>query len=410
MKPFSYKGMGAALAAGLIAAAPLAAQENAATAEPPAEEAIGPSELSGFNLQGTVTRPSPQPADQAPAARPAPGQPAPAQQAPAVTARPARRPVERAAAPVAGSVSSPSAASQSTARAATPGQPAGPAATGPLASPAATAAVLPPIEESFSFLPWLAALLLAVGAGTIFLFLRRRQAEAAGVGEIDIVSPRVAEPRPEPKRPAQAPPPQPRPAAAAPRHDPVPAQRPGPVAEPAPPGNGGAIVSTGLRPWLEVELTPDRALLDDQGAAIAFNVTLFNSGSAPARDVSIEACLINAGAQQDSELGEFYGRDRRPGDTIPVIAPFARIPLRTAVRLPKDSIREYEVEGRRLFMPMVAVSTRYRWSSGEGQTGASFMVGKGKDEDERLAPLRTDQGPRSWQALGARRYEKGLRR
>jgi hypothetical protein len=409
VKPFSYKGMGAALVAGVIAAAPLAAQENEAAAEPPAEEAIGPSELSGFNLQGTVTRPSPQPAEQAPAVRPDTAQPIPAQRAPAVTAAPPERSVGTAA-PSAGRVPSPPAATQSTTRDSTPGQQVGPAATGTLASPGAAAAVLPPIEEGFSFLPWLAALLLAVGAGTIFLFLRRRQAEAAGVGEIDIVSPRVAEPRSEPARPSQDLPPQPGPAAAAPRHDPAPAPNPAPAAQPAPPSDGGAIVSTGLRPWLEVELTPDRALLDDEGAAIAFNVTLFNSGSAPARDVSIQACLINAGAQQDSELGEFYGRERQPGDTIPVIAPFARIPLRTAGRLPKDSIREYEVEGRRLFMPMVAVSTRYRWSSGEGQTGASFMVGKGKDEDARLAPLRTDQGPRSWQALGARRYEKGLRR
>ena len=60
----------------------------------------------------------------------------------------------------------------------------------------------------------------------------------------------------------------------------------------------------------------------------------------------------------------------------------------SAVRIPRDKIREYEVEGRKLFMPMVAVSTRYRWSSGEGQTGAGFLVGKGQESADRLAPLR----------------------
>lgn len=399
--------MGAALAAGMIAAAPLAAQDNSAATQPPAEEAIGPSELSGFNLEGTVTRPSPQQAEPPPAARPAP---VPAESPAAATATRARR-QPPAAAPT--GQARPTASAQSTPLTAAPRTPvqAAPSGSGNAASlPAAAAPALPPVEQGFSILPWLAALLLAAGGAAIVLFLRRRQAEAAGVGEIDIVSPRVAEPRPEPKRPPPSPAPQPRPASAAPRHDPVPAQRPAPAPAPPPPADGGLIVSTGLRPWIEVELTPDRALLDDKGAAIAFNVTLFNSGSAPARDVSIEACLINAGASQDAELGNFYGRDRKHSDTIPVIAPLARVPLRTAVRLPKDSIREYEVEGRRLFMPMVAVDTRYRWASGEGQTGASFMVGRGKEEDERLAPLRTDQGPRSWQGLGARRYEKGLRR
>lgn len=399
--------MGVALAIGLIAAAPLAAQENSASTQPPAEQDIGPSELSGFNLQGTVTRPSPQPTEQAPAARPAPAQPAQAQRPPAAEARPAGRPAGSPIAAPAERASPTSSVARPAVTETASGVAAAPAPAGPLASPGATAAALPPAEEGFSLLPWLAALFVALGAGAIFLFLRRRQAEAAGVGEIDIVSPRVAEPRLQPRTPAPAP--QPRAAAPAPRHDPVPAKRPAPSAAP-PPADGGLIVSTGLRPWIEVELTPDRALLDEKGAAIAFNVTLYNSGSAPARDVSIEACLINAGAGQDAELGNFYGGERKQSDTIPVIAPLARVPLRTAVRLPRDSIREYEVEGRRLFMPMVAVDTRYRWASGEGQTGASFMIGRGKEEDERLAPLRTDQGPRSWQGLGARRYEKGLRR
>jgi hypothetical protein len=180
-------------------------------------------------------------------------------------------------------------------------------------------------------------------------------------------------------------------------------------ASPADAPSPGLIVSTGLRPWIDVELTPDRALLDDQGAAIAFDVTLFNSGSAPARDVIIEARLLNAGAQQDEELSAFFTTESRVGDPIPQIAPFARIPLRSAVRLSRESIREYEYEGRKLFMPMVAISVRYRWSSGEGQSAAGFLVGQGGAEEKRLAPLRLDRGSRSWAGLGVRRYEKGLR-
>ena len=151
-------------------------------------------------------------------------------------------------------------------------------------------------------------------------------------------------------------------------------------------------------------------MVTDDHAAIAFDVTLYNSGSAPARDVAVEACLINAGQQQDVQLTEFYATPGQVQDKIPAVAPMARVTLKSAVRLPRAAVREYEVEGRKLFMPMVAINSRYRWSSGEGQSAASFLVGPAANDSDRLAPLRLDQGKRGWKSLSARRYEKGIRR
>jgi hypothetical protein len=59
---------------------------------------------------------------------------------------------------------------------------------------------------------------------------------------------------------------------------------------------------------------------------------------------------------------------------------------------------------------MVAVNSHYRWSSGEGQSAASFLVGRTANDRDRLGPLRLDQGARGWKGLAARRYEKGIRR
>lgn len=170
------------------------------------------------------------------------------------------------------------------------------------------------------------------------------------------------------------------------------------------------VVTASLRPWIELELEPSQAVVSDEQAAIAFDVTLFNSGSAPARDVAVEACLINAGQQQDVQLSEFYTSPGEVRDKIPAVAPMSRITLKSAVRLPREAVQEYEVEGRKLFMPMVAVSSRYRWSSGEGQSGASFLVGASAKDSAKLGPLRLDQGARGWKKLAARRYEKGIRR
>ena len=61
-------------------------------------------------------------------------------------------------------------------------------------------------------------------------------------------------------------------------------------------------------------------------------------------------------------------------------------------------------------MPLVAISVRYRWSNGEGQSAVGVLVGQGTEGQEKLAPLRIDLGARSWNGLGVRRYEKGVRR
>ena len=256
--------------------------------------------------------------------------------------------------------------------------------------------------SGFSPLPWVAALLL-LGAGAVVYFgLQRRTQRFAASGLSEFVA---SEPAPTPARSPPAARPSPAPRAA------PPAEPAGTVTSslrtPAPPAG---VVSANLRPWIELDLEPSQALVTDEHAAIAFDVTLFNSGSAPARDVAIEACLINAGQQQDVQLSEFYATPGEVGDKIPAVPPMARITLKSAVRRPRAAVQEYEVEGRKLFMPMVADNSRYRWSSGEGQSGASFMVGRAANDKEKLGPLRLDQGARGWKSLAARRYEKGIRR
>lgn len=400
----------------LLAGAPLLAQDNATTSTPPPAPAgdIGPRELSNFSITGTVTRPT----QQEPAAEPqatASSQPAAREATPGTTV------AERAA----------TSRLIATGRPAVPSQQAAidPIAKRPTLRSPGTEAIAPPTPtqsrpvvplpaaapSGFSPLPWIAALLL-IGAGAVIYFglQRKRQRYAApGVSEFVPETPAPAPVRTPPAgRTAAAPVPKAGtspPPAVSPRPDPIPTPR-GTVTSslrsPAPPTG---LVSAGLRPWIELELEPSQALLTDEHAAIAFDVTLYNSGSAPARDVAVEACLINAGQQQDVQLNQFYSTPGAVRDKIPAVAPLARVTLKSAVRLPRSAVQEYEVEGRKLFMPMVAVNSRYRWSSGEGQSAASFMVGRAADDRAKLGPLRVDQGARGWKGLAARRYEKGIR-
>jgi hypothetical protein len=169
------------------------------------------------------------------------------------------------------------------------------------------------------------------------------------------------------------------------------------------------VVSTRLRPWLEIEFRPDRAVVDDVRAAVAFEIFVSNSGNVPARDVLLEASLFNAGAMQDQQIQLFFDNPVAKGDPIAVIPPGQRIKVDTAVFMARNQVQPIEIEGRPLFVPMIAFNAVYRWGGGEGQTSSSYLVGK-ETQGDKLAPFRLDLGPRIFRGLGAREHQLKLRR
>ena len=86
-----------------------------------------------------------------------------------------------------------------------------------------------------------------------------------------------------------------------------------------------------------------------------------------------------------------------------------RVTVNTAVFLAKDQVVPIEMEGRALFVPMVAFNALYSWASGRGQTSASFLVGK-ETAGDKLAPFRLDLGPRIFRGLVARAHSLAVRK
>ena len=76
--------------------------------------------------------------------------------------------------------------------------------------------------------------------------------------------------------------------------------------------------------------------------------------------------------------------------------------------MPIDQLRSFEAQGRKLFVPLVGFNVLFRSGSGEGQASASFLVGRGNERDEKLAPFRLDLGPRIFRGLSARPHSLGL--
>ena len=396
----------AMLVAGLsLGAAPARAQD--AVAPPPetntTDQTVGPRELQNFNLEGTVTRraepPPPATNPAAPATRPRPTPPATESAAqparPSADATPTRRTSEASAASA-----EPEERSAPERR---------PSAANALPSSSITAA-LPPVGDSPSGttfdtnpvsapaipaptnnipLPWLlAAGLLLAGAGAYFWRHRRRGALAGADDDAYVTAPEAfLEPAPQPAQPLQR---------AAPKPDPAP--RPDPI----------GIVSTRLRPWLEIAFKPTKCTIDDENVTFEFELGLFNSGSTPARAILVEASYFNAGDDQDKAIEQFYANPVGEGGRAVSLGPLKQMIIATKVVTPRAQVREYEAGGRKVFVPLIGFNALYRWSSGEGQTSASFILGRATS-GEKLAPFRLDMETREFHTLGQRPLPVALR-
>jgi hypothetical protein len=277
-----------------------------------------------------------------------------------------------------------------------------------------------------SYWPWLLAFLAALGAA-IWYFRRQRTTHHyayAGAGadadpfERSPPPPAPAPPRAEPRPAAPVPPPTPAPAPLR-----VPEERalsgavvstklraPSRVTEVDKPAIAPlGIVSTRLRPWLDIELAPLEARFDDRQGVIQFDVTLFNSGSGPAREILLEARLFNAGADQDEAIARYFANPTVEGDRIALLEPLKRMTFRTSAMVPREQMRIFEAGGRKVWVPLIGFNAVYLWSGGEGQTSASYLLGRGTD-GEKMAPFRVDLGARAFNGLGAHEHTVRVRR
>jgi hypothetical protein len=148
--------------------------------------------------------------------------------------------------------------------------------------------------------------------------------------------------------------------------------------------------------------------MDGEQIAFEFEIDLFNSGGAFARDILVEAGLFNAGPDQEQVIGAFMAEPVGKGERIAAIPPLQRLNFRTSLAAPRDAVQVFEMAGRQVFVPVVALNVLYRWGAGEGQTSASYLIGIDTGA-EKLAPLRADQGPRAFSGLGVRPLPTALR-
>jgi hypothetical protein len=141
---------------------------------------------------------------------------------------------------------------------------------------------------------------------------------------------------------------------------------------------------------------------------LEFEIELFNSGTAPAREVLAEASLFNAGTNQEQELARFFGNPVGEGERLEAIPPMKRMNFVSQVVAARDAIQEYELGGRKVFVPVLAFNALYQSASGQAQTSAAYLVGRDTGGDK-LGPLSLDGAPRQIGKLAARVLPSSLR-
>ena len=383
--------LGSAVALGLVLlAAPVAGQtqDNGS-----AGATIGSPMLRNFELKGTRTTP---PAEQQPAATAQPAAPAPA----------AERPAEQPRAPARAARTAPAAPVPQPVRTAPPASAEAPTmgdilararAEAPLEIPPATADALP--EESLPQAPepaaplvqtppapeaalpgramWGALALALLGLLGFAYWRSRRTALAdakAGAGAALARAPLAeAEPAAASVRPAPA----------APR------------------------VDESQRPWIEIEFKPERVVATATEATVHFELIVKNMGESEARNVRIQAKMFNPSANQKQDINAFFATPAPADGEGLSIPPKLAARFRSSVVMPKDQVREVQVQGRSLFIPTVGINILYAWGEGrKGQTCKSYVVGTEKQADsDRMGPFRLDLGPRVYRHVGGRSLE-----
>jgi len=108
-------------------------------------------------------------------------------------------------------------------------------------------------------------------------------------------------------------------------------------------------------------------------------------------------------------FGSAFANPVGEGQRIVSIPPMKRVALKTQVSVGREHVQQYDVGGKKVCVPLLALNALYKWSSGsEGQTSASYLLGR-DTQGEKLAPFRLDLGPRLFRAVGARLLPSGLR-
>jgi hypothetical protein len=375
---------------------------------------VGSPQLRDFSLPGTRTPPpvqTPPPAATPAPRATAPATTAPARQTPTAASRAARPAPQREvapprAAPVAAPPPAPVRATPQpaptvqpqpqTAAPSAPVQPQPQAVPPPPAATPAPEVAPPPVQQSGGGFPWLWLLgaLVVLGGGAFLLFRRRRVAVESDARDRGSLAGSLATAQ---WLPAEEPAPQPI------------AEEPTPVVAVEPEVAPATAAPAAKRAVIEVDIRPERASAMEDGTLVQYALVLTNIGEVAAGNIRIDGRMFNASA--DGEVDAFFAGPIHEVSGSPqvFIKPGESISLQGQIGMKREELHAIEVQGRVIFVPLVAINVAYDWEGGGGRTSTSWLVGRTPSSPEaKMGAFRLDLGPRIYRQVDRREARKAL--
>ncbi len=249
---------------------------------------------------------------------------------------------------------------------------------------------------------WLSLAVIVVVLGALWALRRKPRGQRQDRAEVEA----IVEPTPEPVAPE--------PTAAAPR--PI-----EPVVVPVVPATPAAVPAATAPKFLEpraktpppppaiprarvtCDLRPLRAGLNLLSATVECELTVTNTGTAPAEAIRTGVALLTAHAGQDTDLAQFTAAPiGRPATPPFALAPGETRTIRTVVAIARDAIRTMTAANRPMFVPVVATNILYATVGDDAQTARAWVVGIERVDSAKLAPFWLDAPPRMYTTVAAR--------
>jgi hypothetical protein len=156
------------------------------------------------------------------------------------------------------------------------------------------------------------------------------------------------------------------------------------------------------RPWLELDIEPERAASTQSEASLHYDLVVTNVGGETARNIRIDTRMFNAA--DEPQIAAFLGGPihRHSGSPHITIPPGESLRITAAIAMKAEEVRAIELQGRRIFVPTVAINLAYDWGeNGEGRSSKSWLVGrKAEKPNARMGAFRLDLGPRIYRSVG----------
>jgi hypothetical protein len=244
----------------------------------------------------------------------------------------------------------------------------------PESAPAEPTATTSPEQQADGWAWWQIAAIVAVAALALFgfvLFRRRRKSESRG----NAVSASAADD-----------------GAAA------------PVKTAAPPAAMSPPRVPAERATLTLEFIPDTATLTFTALTVKGQLRLVNTGELPVRNMRLRATLLSANRQQAEMLSAFHsGALAVSEEALGDAKAGERIAMDIEMSVPVAELQSFEVQNRRIMVPVMAANLAYEWDGGSDAIKLACLVGKeAQPPAPKMAPFRIDLGPRSFTPLGQR--------